>query len=192
MAAMEIYDGVKFETRFASAESPVSALAAPLVAWCRRFAESGLASSDEDASGNLSVRLGQGFLVTPTHVPLSAVSEGQLVHVLGVQEAVVQVVGCLEPSSETLLHAALYRARPDVEAVFHGHAEALVGRGAAAGFAATPHEVPYGTPALARLAAEAAVNAEVVILAGHGFVALGTSMDEAGARAEEALARVTP
>ena len=49
-----------------------------------RFVEEGLASDDEDASGNLSVRLDQGFLVTPTHVPLAALDAEQLVHVLEV------------------------------------------------------------------------------------------------------------
>ncbi len=189
---METYEGVRFETRFVRREAPVSARASELLAWCRRFVEEGLASGGEDASGNLSVRLDQGFLITPTHVPLSTLKTEQLVHVIeaDLDANFLLVEGALEPSSESFLHAALYDAHPDVDAVFHGHSSALVRHGARAGIATTPREAPYGTAELAELAVEASRKAPVFVLAGHGFVALGRSADEAGRRALGARDRV--
>lgn len=189
---MEIYDGVKFETRFVRHKAPVAAQASALLAWCRRFVEEGLASDDEDASGNLSVRLDQGFLVTPTHVPLARLDAEQLVHVLEVdtESNAILAAGTLEPSSESFLHAALYRAHPTVAAIFHGHSTALVAHGPAAGLAVTAREAPYGTAELAALAVEASREAPVFVLAGHGFVAMGATPDEAGQRALAARDRV--
>lgn len=189
---METYEGVKFETRFVRRRAPVSARASDLLAWCRRFVEEGLASQDQEASGNLSVRLDQGFLVTPTHVPFSELRSEQLVHVLEVdlEANFVLAIGTVEPSSESFLHAALYAAHPDVGAVFHGHSAAIVKHGAAVGLAATPREVPYGTAELAVLAVEASREAKVFVLAGHGFVAMGATADEAGQHALNARDRV--
>ena len=183
---MEIYDGVKFETVFAHKRPPVAAASDELVAWVHRFVASGLASAGEDASGNLSLRLGDGFLITPTHVPMSSLESDDLVHVLEAGERVT-VIGTREPSSEVRLHAALYDARPDIHAIFHGHEDSIVARGASLGVATTAREVSYGSPELAELAVEVGKAHDVFVLHSHGFVALGRTADEAGAAALGAL-----
>jgi len=75
------------------------------------------------ASGNVSVRLG------PHAAPdiLAITPSGRRNADLKLEDIVVvdfdaePVEGSLTPSSETLLHVAIYRARPDVGAVIHTH-----------------------------------------------------------------------
>ena len=72
------------------------------------------------SSGNVSLRLPNGlFAVTPSGVPYSRLEDGQVVIIDADAEP---VDGELIPSSETLLHLAIYAARPDVGAVVHTHA----------------------------------------------------------------------
>ena len=72
-------------------------------------------------SGNVSMRLGSGdelLAATPSSVPYGDLTEDSIV----VTDFDVEPVeGELPPSSETLLHVAVYRARPDVGAVIHTH-----------------------------------------------------------------------
>lgn len=180
---METYEGVKFETVYVDRRPPVATHALDLVGWAHRFDEAGLAGGS-GVAGNLSLRQDQGFLITPTNLSIRQLGPEDLVHVLEAAEKVL-VVGTREPSSETRLHAALYAARPDVGAVFHGHHARIVEEGPKRGVATTPREVPYGSPELALLAAEVGREADVFVLHSHGFVAMGRDADEAG---EAALA----
>lgn len=69
--------------------------------------------------GNHSCRIGRDrFLVTPT-----GVSKGQLkpADLCLVDGAGRQLAGRKQRSSEFLMHAAIYKARPDVNAVIHSH-----------------------------------------------------------------------
>ena len=75
-------------------------------------------------SGNVSVRLpdlgdASGLLaITPTGIPYGELTEESI----AVTDFDVEPVeGELPPSSESLLHVAIYRARPDVGAVIHTH-----------------------------------------------------------------------
>jgi L-fuculose-phosphate aldolase len=70
-------------------------------------------------SGNVSVRCGPDLLaITATSVRYDAMT---LDDVVVVDFEGDPVVGDALPSSETLLHAAVYRARPGVGAVMHTH-----------------------------------------------------------------------
>ena len=87
----------------------------------KEMASLGLVSG---SNGNVSMRLGpQGTLdsliaVTPYGQPYSALEDHDIVVVDYDGEP---VEGDGVPSSETLLHIALYRARPDIAAVMHTH-----------------------------------------------------------------------
>ncbi len=80
------------------------------------------------SSGNVSLRLAGGlFAVTPSGVPYTRLRDGEVVIIDGDAEPVVPEDEALSqpglaPSSETLLHLAIYAARPDVGAVVHTHA----------------------------------------------------------------------
>ena len=70
------------------------------------------------SSGNVSVRTDVGMLVTPT-----GLAPGELEAASIVSMALDGEVGTnqLRPSSEWRIHADIYRAKPDVNAVVHCH-----------------------------------------------------------------------
>lgn len=102
--------------------------------------------------------------------------------------------GRLKPSSEWRLHATIYRARPEVHAVVHTHsveaqAWSFLGEELPArteeleifveGSVRTAQYAPSGTQELADRALEALLGRKAVLLARHGVVGVGTSLEEA-------------
>ena len=92
----------------------------------REMAAGGLVTG---SSGNVSLRLAGGlFAVTPSGVPYTRLRDEDIIIIDGEAEPVEPEEGAwsqtdlLAPSSETLLHLAIYAARPDVGAVVHTHA----------------------------------------------------------------------
>lgn len=91
----------------------------------REMAALGLATG---SSGNVSLRLAGGlFAVTPSGVPYTRLRDEQVVIIDDDAEPVEPEDRTwsqpdLMPSSETLLHLAIYAARPDAGAVVHTHA----------------------------------------------------------------------
>jgi ribulose-5-phosphate 4-epimerase/fuculose-1-phosphate aldolase len=156
------------------------------------------------ASGNLSARLGPeeggGFLLTPTGARLGALDAGRLARL---DDAGRHVAGDA-PTKEVPLHLAVYRERPDAGAVVHLHSTAAVAVSCLAGL--DPSDVlapltayyvmrvgrlplvPYHPPGAAGLADAVAALARdhhAVLLANHGPVVAGRTVDEAVAAAEE-------
>ncbi len=91
-----------------------------VAAAAREMAALGLVTG---ASGNVSLRLEprgptELFAVTPSGKPYSLLEDDDIVIV---DYEVEPVDGELAPSSETLLHLAIYGARPDAGAVIHTH-----------------------------------------------------------------------
>jgi L-ribulose-5-phosphate 4-epimerase len=78
----------------------------------RRLADTGLVRA---RSGNISVRFGDGLLITTAGARLGSLLPGDVI--------AVERLGERPPhaSSETATHAAVYAARPDVAAVVHTH-----------------------------------------------------------------------
>src|SRR4051794_25862053 len=121
-------------------------------------------------------------------MPYDALEASELV-VLDPDGNVVE--GELAPSSERRVHLSIYRARDDVRAIVHTHSPRAVrwsdlgeplpldgGTVPTAVYALT------GTDDLAANAAGALGQAPAVLLAGHGVVAVGGTVDEARAMAE--------
>ena len=180
----EVYVGTKFQTIFVRRQPPAAAQAEELLAWCRQWAAAGWIAK---ATGNLSCRTANGFIITPTGTDPVTLSAADFVEVLGVDEKEVRVAGIREPSSECRMHAGIYAARPDVTAIFHGHyAPALT----APGVAITAREIPYGTPAMATETAQALGTGSFVVMRNHGFVAVGATMRAAHAAATDVLANL--
>ncbi|MGW6136548.1 class II aldolase/adducin family protein [Streptomyces sp. NPDC055140] len=86
-----------------------------LVATARRTVADGLVVG---TSGNVSVRIGDTVLVTPSGVPYDELTPDDLVAV-GLDGR--QSAGTLTPTSELPMHLAVYRATP-ARAVVHTHA----------------------------------------------------------------------
>jgi L-fuculose-phosphate aldolase len=85
-----------------------------LVATARAMNESGL---NLGTSGNLSLRAGDGMLITPSGVPYPELGPDDVVFV----DAGGRSEGGLRPSSEWRFHLDIYRARPEAAAIVHAH-----------------------------------------------------------------------
>jgi L-fuculose-phosphate aldolase len=162
----------------------------------RRCGELGLVAS---ASGNVSVRVpGRAdlFAITPSRVPFFRVRPED---VLVVDFDVEPVAGEGIPSTESLAHVAVYRARPDAGAVVHTHpvyasAFAVAGRPIPpildeqvvliGGTVEVADYAMAGTEDLARRAVEALGERNAVLLRHHGALSCGKDLDEALAVAE--------
>lgn len=158
-----------------------------LVTVARRMNASGI---NQGTSGNLSVRWGDGLLITPSSLPYEYMQPEDVVllHPDGRWQ------GRRRPSSEWRLHADVMTHRPDVEAVVHCHsvhATALACHGltipsfhymvvmaGGASIRCAPYAT-FGTQALSDLALDALVDRRACLLAQHGQVALGTGLDQA-------------
>ena len=69
-------------------------------------------------TGNISVRIDDHALLTPTGASLGALDSDSL---SSVDATTGEHLGGPKPSKEAFLHAAVYRARPDAGAVVHLH-----------------------------------------------------------------------
>lgn len=155
------------------------------------------------SSGNLSVRTGEGFLITPTGSALSRVEPSDLAWVRLSDGA---VEGDAKPSKEWPLHQAGYLADDSIGAVVHLHSPAATGvaclpargDGTAALAPYTPYHVmslgtvpllPYAPPGDSALAAPVgesiSAGDRVILLANHGSVVAAGSLTRAVDLTEE-------
>ncbi len=185
----EVYAGTKFRTVFARRAVSGDERLGQLLKWCRRWAVLGLVG---DTVGNLSFRTVNGFIINRTAGDLGGITRQEFVEVLEADRDAreLTVAGLYEPSSESLMHAGIYVARPEMNAVFHGHSEKLLAAAERLGLPVTTREQPYGTPELVAEILDMLGGHKFVIMRQHGFVSLGRTMDEAGNQAEEISKRL--
>ena len=185
----EVYTGTKFRTVFAQRAVSGDERMGELLKWCRRWASLGLVG---DTVGNLSFRTVNGFLINRTAGDLGGITRQEFVEVVEAdrEKRELTVVGLYEPSSESLMHAGIYAARPGINAVFHGHSERLLAEAERLGVAVTAHEQPYGTAELVAEILSALDGHKFVVMRNHGFVSFGVTMEEAGRNAESVLKRL--
>jgi L-fuculose-phosphate aldolase len=148
-------------------------------------------------SGNVSCRAGSGFLITASGVPYASLTEGDVVELP--LPALREPAAGPRPSSEWRMHAAIYLARPEVAAIVHTHspratALACAGKGIpafhymialAGGAVRCMPYATFGSDALAASAVQGLEDRRAVLLANHGVVATGASLDRARAVAVE-------
>lgn len=142
--------------------------------------------------GNISIKLSaETFAVTPSGRSYEKLLPEDIV----ITDMDIKTLeGSLIPSSESLLHAAIYKNRPEAGAIIHTHsiyASALaamrkpvpgiiedivqiIGGGVDCAAYALP-----GTPQLAENAVTALHGKKAVLLANHGAVCWGTNIDDA-------------
>lgn len=164
-----------------------------LIATARAMQPAGL---NKGTSGNVSVRQGDGFYITPTgmsydrliadDIPLMALDGSH--------------AGSRKPSSEWRFHRDLYAARPEVGAVLHAHSPFAVS------LACLRRDIPpfhymiarfggdtircadyaiFGSEALSASAMAAMADRKGCLLANHGLLVAGRDLDEALALATE-------
>ena len=152
------------------------------------------------SSGNLSVRLADGVLITPTGSSLGRLDPARIAKI---QTDGMTISGD-PPSKEAFLHLAMYARRPSAHAIVHLHCTCAVAvsclvhedtRNVLAPLTAyhvmrvgTLPLIPYFRPgdrALADAVGVAAKQHRAVLLANHGPVVSGKSLDDAVDSAEE-------
>jgi L-fuculose-phosphate aldolase len=171
-----------------------AALAGRMALCCRQLAAGGLIAGQD---GNISVRLGRDrVLVTPSGLVKSLLTGADMVEV---DRSGRKRRGRRNPTSELDLHLRILNHRPDVAAVVHAHPPM------ATGFAVAGEEipanllpeliflvghvpiVPYGTPGTPELGDRVVPYLEghdALLLANHGAVTLGRTLDQAWIRME--------
>ncbi len=160
----------------------------------RQLVSTGLVTG---AGGNVSARDGDHMWISPSgfsledarqeHYPCISVATGDIVS------------GDFRPSSEVLMHLYVYRARRDVNAVFHAHPKMTIAL-CSAGHDLLPmfadyyvylganvphvHYVTVTTPELARIVEREfkASDCKGMVLRNHGTITVGASVKEAAFR----------
>ena len=152
------------------------------------------------SAGNISARLEDGWLMTPTNVSLGRLDPARLAKL----DANGKLVSGEPPTKETFLHRAMYGERPQAGAVVHLHSTYSVAVSALADVDAanvlppiTAYYVmrvgrlplvayyPPGDPALADAVRRLAGKHHAVLLANHGPVVAGSTLDAAANAIEE-------
>lgn len=148
------------------------------------------AGLNKGTAGNLSVREGEGFLITPTGMDYEMLAPGDIVfmHLDGRHE------GARKPSSEWRFHRDLYAARSEAGAVLHAHSPF------ATSLACLRREIPpfhymiarfggdtlrcadyatFGTQALSAAALRAMEDRSACLLANHGMLLHARNLKQA-------------
>jgi 3-dehydro-4-phosphotetronate decarboxylase len=152
------------------------------------------------SAGNISVRLEDGWLMTPTNVSLGRLDPARLAKL----DANGKLVSGDPPTKETFLHRAMYSERPQATAVVHLHSTYSVAVSALADIDTanvlppiTAYYVmrvgrlplvayyPPGDLALADAVQRLAGKHHAVLLANHGPVVAGSTLDAAANAIEE-------
>jgi L-fuculose-phosphate aldolase len=148
-------------------------------------------------SGNVSMRWGEGLLVTPSGVVPDDLTPASIV-LLDADGRAPE--GALKPSSEWSMHAGILARRPDARAVVHCHARYatilacagkpipavhyMVGVSGGSSVPVAPY-APFGSDDLAQIVAETLEGRAACLMANHGLIVASTSLNRALAIAEE-------
>ena len=157
-----------------------------MVSICRRMNTSDI---NQGTAGNLSVRSGDGFLITPSSMPYDVMTPDDIVEM----DFDGTYVGG-RPSSEWRFHRDILKAREDINVVLHCHsvyATTLACHhktipafhymtGVAGGTTIRcARYATFGTQALSDAALEALEGRLACLLGQHGQISLGTSLEAA-------------
>lgn len=154
---------------------------------CRRMNALGI---NQGTSGNISVRDDGGMLITPTSMPYDTMMPEDIVYM----NLSGEWQGTRQPSSEWRFHLDILLARPDVNAVVHAHPpystslsileqrippiHYMVAVAGGSDVRCAPYAT-FGTNELSANAVEALKDRKACLLAHHGMIATGTSLEKA-------------
>lgn len=145
---------------------------------------------NKGTSGNCSVRHETGFIITPSGVDAEEMTANSMVN--------MQLDGSFEanqkPSSEWFFHRDIYQQRPEVSAVIHTHSmfattiaclhkdippfHYMIAITGGDSIRCAPYAL-FGTQALSDVAMLALKDRKACLLANHGMIATGASLEEA-------------
>lgn len=145
---------------------------------------------NQGTSGNVSRRVDDGFLITPSGVPYDAMTPEQIVQM----DLDGGYLGDWLPSSEWRMHTDIYKAKPEAQAVVHTHSTY------ATALSTLRIDIPafhymiavtggstlrcaeyatFGTQALADAMIEALQKRSACLLANHGVICFGPDLKKA-------------
>jgi L-fuculose-phosphate aldolase len=152
---------------------------------------------NQGTAGNISARVPDGFLITPTGIKAEQMQADEIAS-MGWETGAFE--GPVKPSSEWRLHRDILHSRPDVGAVVHTHSlyatvlstlrrsipalHYMIAIFNGPEIRCTPY-APFGTQALSDLILEYLGERHGVLLGNHGMVATGRTVDQAMWRANE-------
>jgi L-fuculose-phosphate aldolase len=156
----------------------------------RQLLETGLVVN---TSGNVSIRVGDQFAITPSGCAYHSITPADVV-VVGINGDVID--GDLLPSSETPLHVALYESDASIGAIVHTHSvyatavSTLVKELPAIHYQITTLGGPvpvapyctFGSPELAAAVTDAMKGRKAALMQNHGSTTVGANVAEALAR----------
>jgi L-fuculose-phosphate aldolase len=167
-----------------------------IIAQCRSLNAGGL---NLGTAGNISARLGEMMLITPSGVPYAAMRP-EMIAAMPLAGEYGAWSGPMKPSSEWRFHLDIMRARPDIGAIVHNHPPygctlAMLHKPILAAhymialfggpIVKCVKYAPYGTQELSDLVIEGLGDRFAVLLGNHGAIACGASLDGAMNRAAE-------
>lgn len=172
-----------------------AALRSDMLSAARKLVALGL---NRGTSGNLGVRCGNDLLVTPSGIPVDAMTPEMMVAL----DASGKTIGSgdIKPTSEWHIHCDILAARPDVGAVVHTHSmfattlaclhrdippfHYMIALAGSDSIRCAPYAL-FGSRQLSEHALAALEGRNACLLAQHGMIALGRDLDHALAVAEE-------
>ena len=157
---------------------------------CRWMNASGL---NQGTSGNISARHGDTMLISPSATPYDAL-EPEMIAAMPINGEYGSWEGPLKPSTEWRFHLDIMKARPDVGGIVHTHATYCTVLAIArkeipachymiAAFGGMNVRVAgyarFGTRELSEHAIHALEGRTACLLANHGMIATGATLDKA-------------
>lgn len=150
------------------------------------------------SAGNLSVRLGETMLITPSGCTPARADSATIVRMALAEETPHH--GGLRPSSEWRFHRDIYLARGDAGAIVHTHAPYCTAFAIARRPLPSAHYMlaafgggdvrctdyaPFGTQELSDIAVAGLAGRTAVLLGNHGMIVIGATIADAVAHAVE-------
>jgi len=141
-------------------------------------------------SGNCSVRFGEHFLITPSGIPIEELSTHDMVEM----DFSGRVMNSGKPSSEWRFHKDILKSRKEIQAVVHVHStfattlsclhkeippfHYMISVAGGDSVRCAPYAL-FGSQELSDFALEALTGRSACLLANHGMIALGKSLEHA-------------
>ena len=163
------------------------ALRREIVAACQDMNRRGI---NQGTSGNISARVAEGLLITPSGLPYDEMKPADIVPM----KKDGTHAGRLKPSSEWRFHTSIMATRPEVGAVVHTHSmfattlsclgleipavHYMIAAAGGSNIRCVPY-ITYGTQELADAALKALEGRNACLLANHGMIVVGPTLKKA-------------
>ena len=163
------------------------ALRREIVAACQDMNRRGI---NQGTSGNISARVAEGLLITPSGLPYDEMKPADIVPM----KKDGSHAGRLKPSSEWRFHTSIMATRPEVGAVVHTHSmfattlsclgmeipavHYMIAAAGGSNIRCVPY-ITYGTQELADAALKALKGRNACLLANHGMIVVGPTLKKA-------------